>query len=204
MYERDLQSNLIFIQTRRGSSSGPGRVCINATFNQTVFSYKLNVGQVRVRAQVKFVSTRLSINPFFHTNSTWVEFGPRSSLYENKVWLKVTYQSQTQLKIYFVHPSRFPYLMILLFILPARFFDPFDSTKPHHNTNLSRPNSTQNLLYFACSLRFSYLISLPRISFIYLSAHPIRSFNSAKIYFHINLLGPNSSHIKPVVKLNPR
>ena len=67
LYKRNFQSNLILIQTQRGSSSGLGRVCMNATFNQTLFSYKLNVG--RVRAQVECVWTRLSIKPYFHINS---------------------------------------------------------------------------------------------------------------------------------------
>ena len=56
------------------------------------------------------------------------------------------------------------------------------------------------LAYYAFPIWYPCLVCHSSIH----SALPTRPFNSAKLYFHKNLLGPNSFHVKPVTELNLR
>ena len=137
------------------------------------------------------------IESHVHTHSTLARTRLTSSLYENKVWLKVA----------FIPTQSGPELDPLQVCMKIRF----DWRSRSYKLDLG-PNSThvkfdwKSLTKFILLAHYAFPIWYPCLAYhssIH-SAHPICPFNLTKLNFHITLFGLNLSHVKPVSELNLR
>ena len=147
VYECDFQSNLIFIQTQRGSSSGPGRVCMNATFDQTLFLYKLCVHLIfpHTLQDPRIFHSTQSTKPYFHTSppSTNVGPAPHPFLFDDTI-PHPTYSSKLTHTSVRLGQTLFSYNLIPLMHSSdsIHYFSSFSSKPYFHTSSPNHPEPT--------------------------------------------------------------